>query len=404
MLDLNSYEKGNTPLHYAARAECTEAVRILLELGSYLGHLNILGVPPIAHINRGILQEHFDECLRSNNECTDEYEINFDYTCLISQTTSPIDHAEIRYDSLLGINSAIKSSSEPEIGLDSDKYSIVIGAGPPIGALAILLSAWELVILISQHPRMSTGIEMFKTVSMNLMAFLLPYGFLILAFAMAFFTLFRGGEDNNFPNPGQSLFKTIIMVTGEFDATDIPFVLHPVFSHIVFILFVFLIAIVLFNLLIGLAVSDTADILSRAELVGLISRTKLLCYAEKIVLGSSIMKSPKCWNLLYKYQVFRFKFFARRILLFPHYLPHTKIIVKLCKNNKIYISGCTHKTCNSTSLAMDSKIISKSKEILSTRGKITEYEKIMNALQELKLNITSLTDIMDSFQCSSAHR
>ncbi|KAK0077003.1 hypothetical protein PV325_004567 [Microctonus aethiopoides] len=370
MLDLNSYEKGNTPLHYAARAECTEAVRILLELGSYLGHLNILGVPPIAHINRGILQEHFDECLRSNNECTDEYEINFDYTCLISQTTSPIDHAEIRYDSLLGINSAIKSSSEPEI----------------------------------QHPRMSTGIEMFKTVSMNLMAFLLPYGFLILAFAMAFFTLFRGGEDNNFPNPGQSLFKTIIMVTGEFDATDIPFVLHPVFSHIVFILFVFLIAIVLFNLLIGLAVSDTADILSRAELVGLISRTKLLCYAEKIVLGSSIMKSPKCWNLLYKYQVFRFKFFARRILLFPHYLPHTKIIVKLCKNNKIYISGCTHKTCNSTSLAMDSKIISKSKEILSTRGKITEYEKIMNALQELKLNITSLTDIMDSFQCSSAHR
>ncbi|KAK0158042.1 hypothetical protein PV327_011225, partial [Microctonus hyperodae] len=342
--------KGNTPLHYAARAECTEAVRMLLELGSYLGHLNILGVPPIAHINQEILHKHFDECLQSNNECTDEYEINFDYTCLIPQTTSPSEHEEIRYDSLLRRNSVMKLPLNPEMYV--------------VHYIALDRSLKNLL----KHPLLSSG-----------------------------------SENNDFPNPGQSLFKTIIMVTGEFNATDIPFVLHPVFSHIVFILFVFLIAIVLFNLLIGLAVSDTADILSKAELVGLISRTKLICYAENIVLGSSIMKSPKCWNMLYKNQIFRIKFFAQRVLLFPHYLLQAKIIVKPYKDNKIYIFACNDEACNNTSLKMDPKIISKSRQILSARGKITEYEKIMNALQKLELDVINLTDIMNSLQSTADH-
>lgn len=121
---------------------------------------------------------------------------------------------------------------------------------------------------------MSTGIEIFKTVSLNFIKFLFLYAFLILSFALAFYTLFKDGDEENkpFPNAPQSIFKTIVMLTGEFEASDIPFVIHPVLGHLIFVLFEFLIAIVLFNLLTGLAVSDTQEILSEAELVSLISR------------------------------------------------------------------------------------------------------------------------------------
>ena len=143
-----------------------------------------------------------------------------------------------------------------------------------IGAIVILLSAWELVVLIGQHPKMSIGIEIFKTVSVNFIKFLFLYAFLILSFALAFYTLFKDSDEENkpFPNAPESIFKTIIMLTGEFEASNIPFVMYPVLGHLIFVLFEFLIAIVLFNLLTGLAVSDTQEILSQAELVSLASR------------------------------------------------------------------------------------------------------------------------------------
>lgn len=141
-----------------------------------------------------------------------------------------------------------------------------------IGAIVILLSAWELVILIGQLPKMSTGIEIFKTVSLNFIKFLILYAFLILSFALAFYILLKDDGNQSFVTAPQSIFKTIVMLTGEFEAGDIPFHLHPVLGHLIFVLFEFLIAIVLFNLLTGLAVSDTQEILSEAELVSLISR------------------------------------------------------------------------------------------------------------------------------------
>ena len=76
-------DKGNTPLHYAARAECREAMELLLARGSYIGHRNRFGVPPLAHIAPGILQGHLDECLTSANERTEEYEIIMDYRNLV---------------------------------------------------------------------------------------------------------------------------------------------------------------------------------------------------------------------------------------------------------------------------------------------------------------------------------
>ena len=79
-------EKGNTPLHYAARAENSRAVELLLEAGSYIGHMNHFGVPPLAHICPETLTDYFDKCLQSSNDRTDEYEIQFNYHCLMPHT------------------------------------------------------------------------------------------------------------------------------------------------------------------------------------------------------------------------------------------------------------------------------------------------------------------------------
>ncbi|KAK9497845.1 hypothetical protein O3M35_003760 [Rhynocoris fuscipes] len=174
-----------------------------------------------------------------------------------------------------------------------------------ISAIGIMLSWSELVLLIGRHPALSTNIEMLKTVSYNFLKFLAWYSILIIAFALSFYTLFKDSvsdDENFFEDPGNSVFKTVVMLTGEFDASSIPFVQHPITSHVLFVLFVFLIAIVLFNLLNGLAVSDTQAIRSDAELVSIVSRSKLISYLEETLANPStiIETLSKCLAFTYK--------------------------------------------------------------------------------------------------------
>ncbi|XP_066587186.1 transient receptor potential cation channel protein painless isoform X2 [Prorops nasuta] len=278
-----------------------------------------------------------------------------------------------------------------------------------IGAVVILLSAWELVLLIGQHPRMSTGIQLFKTVTENFIRFLFLYAFLILAFALAFFTLFKNSDNDHFPDPGRSLFKTIIMLTGEFDAGDIPFVSQPILSHFIFILFVFMITIVLFNLLNGMAVSDTADILGKAELVGLVARTRLVSYIEYVSLGNSHwlpfnssnrfdprFSSKKRWNPV--------KSFARRILLFPDHLENGKIIIKPLEGYETYQShDCDSGGCFGTmgrccvhclDMKMEPSIMERVKEILSDDRTLNE-KKFCTQLAKINEHLASIDQVLN---------
>lgn len=284
--------------------------------------------------------------------------------------------------------------------------ALLCGAGLQVGAVVILLSAWELVIMISQHPRLSTGIEMFRTVSFNFMRFLFPYLFLILAFALAFYTLFKDGNDTNFPDPGLSLFKTIIMLTGEFDANDIPFVSHPIWSHIIFILFVFFIAIVLFNLLNGLAVSDTAEILSKAELVGLISRIRLVTYIEDVAIGEPFRHCFCCKSRLLRWNPFGF--LAKKILLFPYFLRDGKISIKpydsldAYDNNRYYEKYVRSESVNRDkqwiTLRMDPDIIKQAKRIIYNKNQLTDNERIMIILNKLKKKLTAVEVILNTIK------
>ncbi|XP_066254102.1 transient receptor potential cation channel protein painless [Euwallacea similis] len=172
-----------------------------------------------------------------------------------------------------------------------------------LSSISILLAAFELVLMLGQHPYYSTNVVMLKTVSFNFFKFLIWYSLLIIAFALSFFLLFKtnatkdtrvevknatvdesNNQDKSFDDPGKSVFKTIIMLTGEFDASNINFGTFPVTSKIIFALFIFMIAIILLNLLNGLAVSDTQMIKNDAELVGHVVRAQHIRYVESMLM------------------------------------------------------------------------------------------------------------------------
>jgi ankyrin repeat protein len=278
-------------------------------------------------------------------------------------------------------------------------------ARPHFSAIAILLSWAELVLLIGRHPRLSTNIEMFKTVSWNFLKFLAWYAILIIAFALSFYTLFRdcssatgcsegeGSDENFFLNPGMSVFKTTVMLTGEFDTASIPFVSIPGTSHIVFVLFIFLIAIVLFNLLNGLAVSDTQAIRDDAEVVSYISRVKLLSHIEALFQSFSLpfLDTLKriccCWPMGNN----SLKSITSRVCLFPHKVPHNKIRVLPNQGSRIIFTShqikrheeeegirCCPEGCSACTL--DSGILKRAIQIINNRGKFSEIEEVRTLL------------------------
>lgn len=147
-----------------------------------------------------------------------------------------------------------------------------------IAALTILLAVGEFFLLTGSLPVLSfsTHLVMLKTVAKSFFKSLLLYSIILIAFSLCFFTLLNetnqssnernaNGSDanaedddsfNKFQHPGLAIIKTVVMLTGEFDAASINFKMNAS-SYLVFLIFVFLISTVLFNLLNGLAVSDT---------------------------------------------------------------------------------------------------------------------------------------------------
>ena len=152
-------------------------------------------------------------------------------------------------------------------------------------AVALLLGWSELLMISGRIPLLSVQYEMFTTVSLTFLKFMAGYVTLLIAFALSFYILFKGSSEQGgaemFANPPISLLKTIVMFTGEFDASSLSFNTLPYTSHVIFLLFVFLVAIVLLNLLNGLAVNDTGEIRRNAETLSLAARAKLISVIER---------------------------------------------------------------------------------------------------------------------------
>ncbi|XP_077254320.1 transient receptor potential cation channel protein painless-like isoform X2 [Temnothorax americanus] len=481
--------QGNTPLHYAAREGCREAITLFLKHGSCIGYMNRFNEPPIAQIPTNTLLEHFDNCV----QLKDEFELEFNYRCLMPHETGTltcemetfmyiardenlkhllrhpllssflyIKWYGIRYflyanfifyfifylllnAYILCMTYDTRKKNETQIGNDSShvvsedsektaSYSlfwavivmlslfifreilqlvfcprryftdlrnwlqimlitliviVLCNASIEIGTMVILLSAWELVNLIGHHPRMSTSVEMFRTVSFNFMRFLSPYLFLIFAFALIFYTFFNENEKSHFSDPACSFFQTIIMLTGEFNADDIPFddipfFSHPVWSRIAFVLFIFLIAIVLRNLLNGLAVSDITEILSTAELVGLISRIRLIAYFENMMIGNPFeFKCLRCNP---------FSFLTKGIFLFSDDIEDGIIHFMYGRDNMYYM----HQKFGA--FKIDSNIIKNIKQTTLNKNQMSSKKSMMITLKKLQEELTVIKDTLNNAQ------
>jgi hypothetical protein len=110
---------------------------------------------------------------------------------------------------------------------------------------------------------------------------------LLIAFALAFYILFKESVEpdgtKQFSTILLSMTRTIVMFSGEYDASELSFDILPYTSHLIFLLFVVLVAIVLLNLLNGLAVNDTEQITKVSETLSLESRVRLLSRIEGLV-------------------------------------------------------------------------------------------------------------------------
>lgn len=156
-----------------------------------------------------------------------------------------------------------------------------------VKALLILCAAYEFLQLVGTLPilSISTHMVILKKVGITFLKSIALYSIVLFAFAFSFFTLFGGkrkvnedettaksiddktsmcckndddknDEFNSFGYPGIAIIKTFVMLTGEFDASALKLEEHPFYS-VIFVLFVFIVTIVLFNLLNALAVDDT---------------------------------------------------------------------------------------------------------------------------------------------------
>jgi len=231
-----------------------------------------------------------------------------------------------------------------------------------LAALLTLLSWTELLLVIGQHPSLSTKLTMFYTVFITFFQFLLWYGLFVVAFALSFYLMFhkdfKGAEVNPdyafFDNIGTSLLKSAAMFVGELEFSDIPFTSNAI-SSVLFVAFIFLIVVVLMNLLNGLAVSDIGLIREEAEVLALKAQVDLISYVESILLQdpyqfltswprllqalpacsacSWVRRIPGCSSLLTKVSG------GARILLFYECLPDKT--ASFCPN-QVEVSGLGH--------------------------------------------------------------
>ncbi|KAG6453876.1 LOW QUALITY PROTEIN: transient receptor potential channel pyrexia [Manduca sexta] len=142
-----------------------------------------------------------------------------------------------------------------------------------VATLALLLSWLEMMFLLSRFPNWGYYVLMFGKVASNVVKILLTFAFLVIGFSLSFMIQFR--SQIPFEGPWAALVKTIVMMTSEFDYVALFDEEHSkelatslIVVRLIFLIFLILAAIVLMNLLVGVAVNDINDL----EVLGNIRR------------------------------------------------------------------------------------------------------------------------------------
>lgn len=296
-----------------------------------------------------------------------------------------------------------------------------------IRGVTILCAAYELMILFGDLPNFSVSTHMviLKRVFITFLKSIALYSILLLGFAFCFYTLFgddgdgsatngtkEDGEDfHHFKYPGFAIIKTIVMFSGELEASNLDLKNNDAFYSIIFLLFVFLITIVLLNLINGLSVSDVFQIKAEGHLVDLCQKIHVLNKYERIIMSRN--DSLRCLKSI--------------VSIFPYFVNQGKVEIdrnhkaKLCStcppeetlaeqvyNNLLkniirfdgilkYKAGKTESSTPKSQhegffIRIDNNIMKKIKTVLEERvekrGKSNQNDKIMQIESKLKMLTT----------------
>ncbi|XP_046386779.1 transient receptor potential channel pyrexia-like [Ischnura elegans] len=159
-------------------------------------------------------------------------------------------------------------------------------------SIAIPLSWIGLMLQLGRFPLLGSHALLFEAVLRNVLWTFCVLGCIVLGFSFSFFVQFHETQKASFGNPWRSFVKTMVMMTGEFEYTtlfnnelgnDEEEKLLKGTSRISFLIFVVVASIVLVNLIVGLAVSDTQELRSEGRARGLHKRAEFVDLLECMV-------------------------------------------------------------------------------------------------------------------------
>ncbi|KAJ0171311.1 hypothetical protein K1T71_012861 [Dendrolimus kikuchii] len=160
-----------------------------------------------------------------------------------------------------------------------------------VATMALLLSWLELLFLVSRFPGFGFYVLMFMKVSTNVIKILSTFAFLLIGFALSFMVQFH--SEKPFENPWAAFVKTIVMMTSEFDYDDLVSQ-NPATSltviKITFLVFLILAAIVLMNLMVGVAVNDLHDLEVLGNIRRLEKQVEFLVSLEELAVSNLLKK------------------------------------------------------------------------------------------------------------------
>ena len=185
----------------------------------------------------------------------------------------------------------------------------------------------------------------------------------------------RSDRYNNFNTVGLAIIKSFAMLSGELEGSY----MHQegLTYGVLFLLFLFLITIVLYNLLNALAVSDTQEIKSDARLIDLHQRILTMQETEEAV---------------FKRNSYMGDYLKKVISMFPNTVPDGSIVIKPNRSRHIFVNETEQINLNEwapSQLSFLKKNVKINEEIVYDILKLLEKkreERTVNAIRKLKEN------------------